>query len=157
MEVSINTEVMRHMASLSQMIYEEMENCNSVLKLLQDHNDWNCKERDQVCERIEQSKQNGMSLMESCDEIADTFRNISMLLDDLDIRIPDEYSWLDTLMGETVSMGVQTSETNGSSTMRPLCDDIKGQISASDSWTAYGIAMSGKDIQICNYADIADL
>ena len=100
MIISIDTEMMNTMAGLAQQASEEQD--ASVVSLIPvvEHYDWNCKERDEINERILNIKKGNQKLSETLQEFAQAIRNVANRFDEEENAIPGRYQYIDTLLGQ---------------------------------------------------------
>lgn len=100
MIISIDTEMMNTMAALAQDASIAQE--ESVVSLIPvvEHYDWNCKERDEINERIVSIKKGNQRLSETLQEFAQSIRRVANQFDEEERAIPSRYQHLDTLLGQ---------------------------------------------------------
>lgn len=112
MIISIDTEMMNTMAGLAQQASEEQD--ASVVSLIPvvEHYDWNCKERDEINERIISIKKGNQKLSETLQEFAQAIRNVANRFDEEENAIPGRYQYIDTLLGQA-SAGETPSADGG--------------------------------------------
>jgi len=112
MIISIDTEVMNTMAGLAQQASEEQD--ASVVSLIPvvEHYDWNCKERDEINERIMNIKKGNQKLSETLQEFAQAIRNVANRFDEEENAIPGRYQYIDTLLGQASAGETPSADTS---------------------------------------------
>ena len=156
MIISVDTEKMNTMATMAQNINTNIDDAVVALVPVVEHNDWNCKERDQINEGIVAVKNYVRGLQETIDAFSSQVRQIAMLFDAFEAGIPNKYQHLDALLGSAFSVEcpVQSNNVTPGGVTSEVVDAMSSGIRVDGGLENNALGNLSNPIQLCNFSDV---
>lgn len=132
---------------------DEIQECKGLIHTVSDHNDWNCKERDQVIETIENVKKGYDELANLSEEFATKLLQLKEEFEKFANMLPGRYSDIHTGMGGILSIDSNTSQNNVGDWTKQAMVNLR-DVPTSGSLQAYSLANSVNGIQACSYDEV---
>lgn len=152
MIISIDTEALRQMAELA-------SNCNLIIEesvkrinMVTTHDDWNCKERDQINERITQNKNKQKLIAERMLEFSSYMNTASGVFSETEEAIPHSFQHIDTMIASALALQGENNSVVFTSDIKTVCDSVKRDTIISDSFQSYSLDNLNHNINICEFS-----
>ena len=156
MIISIDTEIIYLMANLAQNVREELETCMNVLSPIEEHNDWNCKERDSINENILLVKKGNKQLQEMIEVFANAMRSVAQEFSNFEMINSNEYQQVETSYGAALSIPCKQSVSNISEgkTMYETAVGISQDMHVSGRIENFSLGNLTETLKVCNFSDV---
>ena len=151
--ITIDFDGIDSIVTLARSAADEIDFCKTVIRGVSEHNDWNCKERDQIIETVEAIKKGYDQLATLSNEFATCLLQLKEDFEKFDKMIPKEYSSVHTQIGSIVSVTPNILDTNAGDLTKNAIVPINA-VPISGSLETYSLANALDGIQMCNYSDI---
>lgn len=151
--ISIDTEEMKEIARLATLIDDEAGMCVTCMKPVMEHNDWNCKERDRVNDKLDSLKKGDSQLAELSREFHKHILAFTSRFEAFEQSIPSEFAFLDQLIGaasSVVNCGVVSNATAiAVGGLKPFLDEMYNNGSVEN----YVVTAMPEPLNICRFED----
>lgn len=149
MIISIDTELLNQIASLALAANTEIEDGSARLKMVVEHNDWNCKERDQINENILGIKTAQSKLTELIVEYSNAMNRIASTFSDAENSLPNEFQHIDVMIGSALSL--TGSSSGGGEVTTAAISSIADSTVINSNVQSYEMANLNNEISICDF------
>lgn len=137
MKISIDTQIMNDIAEISSQISTLITDAHALLAPVTEHDDWNCKERDIINERLMAVKKAGTALDETSVMLAAAFRDISERFMQMEKSIPFDLSGTVSEIGNVLSEPYSSYTSNAGSASYAAAAQTGINVTTDDMMSAY--------------------
>ena len=149
MIISIDTEILNQIAALTIEANTEIEDGSSRLNKVVEHDDWNCKERDQINDNILYIKSAQAKLSQSIIEYSNAMNRIAVAFSEAENALPNEFQHIDVMIGSALSL---TGSSNGGGTITSAAvSSIADSTVINSNVQSYEMANLNNEISICDF------
>lgn len=149
MIISIDTELLNQMAALALSANAEIEEGSTRLNMVVEHNDWNCKERDQINDNIMHIKSAQAKLSQSITDYSNAMNRIAATFSEAENALPNEFQHIDVMIGSALSL---TGSSNGGGAITSAAvSSIADSTVINSNVQSYEMANLNNEISICDF------
>lgn len=149
MIISIDTETLNQMVVLALNANNEIENSALKLSMVVEHDDWNCKERDQINEYILNIKSKQKKLTETIADFSTALNKIAAVFGEAEQSLPNEFQHIDTMIASALSLS-GTAASTGAVTAASVNSLLDSTV-INNSVQSYEFANLNNAINICSF------
>ncbi len=106
--IDINTDDLKNLAQSAKLANQEINAAANLLNQVVVHNNWNCRERDQLNGYTLDNKKRMQALHEVSDDFLNKVIRLSGEFETVERQIPDMFHGLDAIVSKAVSISVPT-------------------------------------------------
>lgn len=128
---------MNDIAEISTEISSLLNDAYGILSPITEHDDWNCRERDTINERILDVKRAGKSLSETAVSLSSAFRNIAEIFTEMENSTPFDLSDAVAGFGSALSEPYSSYESNVGSAGYAACAEAGVPVITKDMSSSY--------------------
>lgn len=149
MVISIDTEIVNQLAALTESADTVLESSMAKFLLVTEHNDWICKERDNINENIEAMREQAKKLQEMMKSFASSMNEVAAAFNSVEASIPGTYAYIDSLVADTAEIigGAMPGNTGS------VTHGVMTQSSAETNLENYAMNNMTSGIKVCNFSD----
>ncbi|MEE3450689.1 MAG: hypothetical protein VZR27_08330 [Acutalibacteraceae bacterium] len=154
MIISINTEVLASVAALARSINEEICRISEIMQRVTIHDDWNCKERDTINDRITNNRLAQVKLQEMSDSFAGSVTSIADQFLEAERSLPNRFQHIDSIIGSSISVGGGLEKSGNISADR--IRSLTSGVVLTDPMECYEVESVTDSINICSFDQIVN-
>ena len=148
---TIDIELLQQMASIAQSANDEMDKCMLYANSITGHDDWTCKEREQIIQKLEQFKKRVQLLQEKLLTFSNNFVFAAQRYNDV------QGGWLASMSKIDVAISSQLAiPSNNRICNNERMSSLMNDISINQNSNSFNLYTSGsmsEQIKICNFSD----
>ena len=147
--INIDTDVLKQLASAAQLSNQNMIAALQKINTITDHNDWNCKERKTINQRMLSNKSLAQKLSAATEEFTANMNKMVARFDDFKAEAPKAFANLESLLAK--KMSIRTPFVAGSINIPLSSISADKAVNTTNRLDNYILNNISETIKICNF------
>ncbi len=153
MIISIDIEDMQEIANMLELAREKINDSVCAVSSIVEHNNWNCKERDMINDKILTVKNEQRTTQEKFDVFADKIRISAMQFSEIDAKTLTAFRDLDSVFSRLLSVPTASASGTSCAQLDQTVKSVKA-ITVSDGLSSYSLGGIDAPIRMCEFDNI---
>lgn len=154
MIISIDIDEMQEISNTLQLAKEKIDESANIVSRIVEHNNWNCRERDTINQRIYSIKSQQKNMQEKFGTFAEKIKISAAQFSEIDTKTLTAFRDLDALFSQILSVSTATASNNNRTTQfGETISNIK-KINVNDGFSSYAIGGICDPIRVCKFSSI---
>ena len=155
MIISVDIDNILKIASLAAKVQEDIEECTTYLQKIVTHNDWNCKERRQINDRISESKKHSKRIQDKATSLSSALQQSASQFADIPAISLQDFRETNAAFASSISINNTKSNTEYKTQSFENSIELLRKIRTNDTLVNYIIGNIKGDINICDFNRIS--
>ena len=151
--IMIDLNGVERISTLANSISDELNTCSKIVNTLSDHNDWNCKERDDVIEKTENIKKAFTQLAELSNTFASEMFQLKSEFEQFSSLVPNEIAQTNSSLGQSYSIKSTMADSNVGVNTSAVASGF-ADIPVNGGMENYALASVTQPISACSYESV---
>lgn len=154
MAISIDTEEMQVIATLLTAIKEKIDDSANIVSHIAEHNDWQCKERFAISERIAKNKREQKKVQEKITLFSEKVTIAASQFSTIDAKTLTAFRDLNSLFSKLLSVSSSVVKGNSVESQFGKLMSSANNAEVTDPLSSYALGGIGEPIRVCRFDDI---
>lgn len=151
--ISIDSDIMRSIADNAASAVQEIHSGQEKLLNVTTHDDWNCRERDQINERVTELKKSVTVLQQTTERYLEIIKRTADRFDVADLNITKSFQGVRDRLGKAFSIPTPNTHELPSKRMKELKDSLTCGTTWMDVHRYYGLCEIDAPLKVCSFSD----
>lgn len=154
MIISVDIDEMAEISNTLQFAKEKIDESANIVSHIVEHNNWNCRERDTINQKIYSIKSQQKNMQEKFEIFAEKIKISATQFSEIDSKTLTAFRNLDALFSQILSIpAVSTSNDTRAVIIGETINNIKN-INVNDGFSSYAIGGICDPIRVCKFSSI---